>query len=56
MELDKVELIGVSVRSMEINDIRSLSDEFSTGSRKMGDFRRHPRECLEGQKNQRQTE
>lgn len=42
-----VNLVGTSMRSMKINVIRGLSGKFSTGSKKMADFRRQLRACLE---------
>ena len=56
MELDRVNLVGMSMTSMKINDIRGLSGEFSTGNKKMADFGRHLKESLENQNQQRQTE
>jgi len=56
VELDRVNLVGMSMTSMKINDIRGLSGEFSTGNKKMADFGRHLKESLENQNQQRQTE
>lgn len=56
VELGRVNLVGISVRSMKSDYAGGLPCEFSTRSRKTADFRKHLRQCLERQKNQRQTE